>query len=1406
MKVFSNKKTHFFIIALLLFVLPLRQAILNGNKNQIKNKQRILLKDKFGNDILERVQKDTLKQTDIIVIDPQSPKKIETVPKLFDQIVKDNQKQIHSEQLLQKPLNDDILKEDVLLVQIKNELNKNEIVSTETDDKTKQNSVITENVQQQEVAKKVETIVEDQEPESGFPSPSNYAPNVIGYSPSSHFENKHPLICNACPNSISTFPKYTFRTCFGYSYHLIQVIEGYLHALSYSYNQIKTTIFHSEYKGEFRYTGVEITPTDDENVYEIKPKNEIALRSAEDPFKTDEALLKKEVDAEITLLKQKLASREVKPIAELEGSIPSINVEEEYHPEVLAVNEIFESRLRLALEAYTKSKKKSEIKDVLQDLLTKGKCQSIIRAYKITMIEKKIEFIIVVKLQPKISGDENSVVAIQTAVLVSKEGQFGDSVKFNQRHVLSLSKVNMMMEKKESFGGLSVDLPGDQNNLAVEIGTKQFFDASGDAEKRSACQHGLFTFEIIFKLLRILKIEGFSYEKDFCKLLKIKKPIPKVDPRILEAEYLKGLRGKNNEAKQPETAENKNGDKNAPIALAKSFFNADQFKKLIDFTSNPFSWTELRRLHFYLYSRYSQFVFSHKLIPKDPKCLHSDGEEPSTVVLEVDGNPSLEISFIVSHPDPATITIENDYNEQIVNSYFCMEVSGKLSLSFLSKLFCYDFNLNPKEDDQTNKVDFSKVFMKMMKVFVHNYAEVIEELSMFLKTKISSAHFRKYFYQLNAVKGENGLELKRTEKDKRGFLDALANPNPTSKDLATANDGRKDPALLKIKSDMVELGSKFKLKFSLPLSQIGTGDQNSKGLELLSVDVQALEAASDTYKLTMKAFNRDLEIEIGKYWVEDVVFIQSDSNKGFLQGLKANIWRSWISTDEVENENEMLIHYFEDKIQTTLTAWLGELVKPQKSNEAMTTEGATKGSIDYVLPSIYRPFEETSGNSYPLTVGIVYYLMMAFDFYDDNLNILLSDPDIDFQKLATETSTADIPKLYSKIKAVFENSAGTNVSQKRGLEEEVEDPVLSKEKVDAYVNDENKLIEQLVSYLTALRNFDQLGGVSFLFTPGPDSELKKQVKINLFFYENYFWNSVLLKIENMYFSLEYFFPCQSIQETFFYVGKAIRDLTDHQLEREKLIDESHKSYTLGYDQLIEKIEMFLKDKKVETDFCKDGSYNEIVYRRIKNDKPDNKETKVEEKKKDEEVEKLVVLSNENIQAAKQERLLVTKTLSQAKPLNYDKVRMCNEKEKVSTMGEFKLIRELEIRTNKIVYLLNFSNNQFSKDKGSAGAFYSKYKFFSEYDYDYWVVIKSDLEKGLVHLVDITKEISPKVIAKMSKNLQKPKTRKLRFNGDILEFELENFNTKDVLLDYLARVEPSRNLNFGSFRLRDSDVI
>ena len=105
--------------------------------------------------------------------------------------------------------------------------------------------------------------------------------------------------------------------------------------------------------------------------------------------------------------------------------------------------------------------------------------------------------------------------------------------------------------------------------------------------------------------------------------------------------------------------------------------------------------------------------------------------------------------------------------------------------------------------------------------------------------------------------------------------------------------------------------------------------------------------------------------------------------------------------------------------------------------------------------------------------------------------------------------------------------------------------------------------------------------MSFLFTPGPDSELKKQVKINLFFYENYFWNSVLLKIENMYFSLEYFFPCQSIQETFFYVGKAIRDLTDHQLEREKLIDESHKSYTLGYDQLIEKIEMFLKDKKVE---------------------------------------------------------------------------------------------------------------------------------------------------------------------------------------------------------------------------------
>ena len=58
-------------------------------------------------------------------------------------------------------------------------------------------------------------------------------------------------------------------------------------------------------------------------------------------------------------------------------------------------------------------------KDLVRQFLKKRKCESVARAYKV-VIPSIIEFLIVFRAEPKISGNINSVVALQTAVVMGQ--------------------------------------------------------------------------------------------------------------------------------------------------------------------------------------------------------------------------------------------------------------------------------------------------------------------------------------------------------------------------------------------------------------------------------------------------------------------------------------------------------------------------------------------------------------------------------------------------------------------------------------------------------------------------------------------------------------------------------------------------------------------------------------------------------------------------------------------------------------------------------------------------------------------------------------------------------------------------------------------------------------------------
>ena len=982
---------------------------------------------------------------------------------------------------------------------------------------------------------------------------------------------------------------------------------------------------------------------------------------------------------------------------------------------------------------------------LLKHLLKTGRCESALRAFKIS-ISADAHFILVFVIQPKPKGNNKAVMAVKTAAIFWKPSEEMDSsIVFTEREVKSTREVEALLDQNNfEFGQIfKVSPQGKLGNkyLAVEINTQVFFDRNNNSQASSACQHAFVSVKKVLDLFRMFKINDFQLktindegEDDSFQNLKQRTKRLNYLTADVNSEGIDTQLKRETTTKNEELEEEFRSLRLAPTRMTpsktgeipkgsestvgiKSFFTPSNFLKLIKMAMNTLRWRELSRLWYYVYSRYAEFEFEH--FEENDDC-QKDQEytQPKVVILTSEGKRMMAVSFIISEPKPDEQQKNTAANDS--NTHICMEISAQLSLSSLSRTFCYSLEVdsngqtiqNQGSESDPDQHDFT--LWKMMRFFVGNYADVVEELCMFLKTRLRPASFRKYFYHLGVNsasttgpgQSQSLLHVKELRPD---ILNQLDDDSPSEAQLNEVESLRKtDSDLLLVKADTAQLSQRLRMKVALPTHKAHS--ENSDQVRLFSVDIEVLEMASESFLLKMKSFNRNLEIEVGKYWIEDVLLLQS--NEEHLKSLQKHVWRSWVPAEEHTRMNEMLFAFFKDTVGEAVSGWVGEFFEEDTGADS-TAPGE---STDPVFTKAFGLFERSQCNSFPVTASVIFYTMMAFGFYDKDLNEhLLGSKDL----LSANDNNAGERDTLEQLKVRFQTVARNRVSGLNPAEpgsEGEEVNVLSEEKIAQYQSVHGDLLKTLLPQLTFLDERDQLGSVLFVFKPSEASmgrenehEFPDEVQVKLTFFEDFFWNSVHLKVDTAFFAVEYLFAAQSFPETFFYVGKALSEVLDQQSRRFKMSGESLKTYVVAFDDLVKRIDDFLKDKKGK--FCKlnDGG-NRVVYRTLPLGE-DGLGSGVFEPGQDG--------AGAECSAAKSNAKDPNSSYFE---LSEDKVEKPNKDPLAKTNAK-----------KKKAFLLNFVFKPTRAQPTQTRLFSSSYQFFSRYDYDYLEIVDMYLKRGLFHL-------------------------------------------------------------------------
>ena len=112
--------------------------------------------------------------------------------------------------------------------------------------------------------------------------------------------------------------------------------------------------------------------------------------------------------------------------------------------------------------------------------------------------------------------------------------------------------------------------------------------------------------------------------------------------------------------------------------------------------TNYFEWHELRRLLYYINSRYAQFGFEHK--KENSNC--PPDEEVPFLFLESEGKRMLRISITVEEYKAPNEDQTSDLNHE--KTFICLEVNGQMSFSFISQLNCYAIDKDTVSELETN--------------------------------------------------------------------------------------------------------------------------------------------------------------------------------------------------------------------------------------------------------------------------------------------------------------------------------------------------------------------------------------------------------------------------------------------------------------------------------------------------------------------------------------------------------------------------------------------------------------------------------------------------------------------------------------------------------------------------------
>lgn len=978
---------------------------------------------------------------------------------------------------------------------------------------------------------------------------------------------------------------------------------------------------------------------------------------------------------------------------------------------------------------------------LLRDFLKNGECQSALRAFKVS-VSPKANFIVVLVIQPKPNGIKKAVMSVKTAALFWKKTSSSFekiNLAFSENEVKSIKEIERSMSANSNLG----------DYVAIEIPTKAVFDRGSKLESNCACNH---SFMIVKSLVHLFKVFNFDdirlkmnegQQGDFNRLTILRENMKKpeylidnldengIDKTLFVEESTPGANiskyDESEEFRRLNAIEPDNSDSERLQLLQKGnavgnqrnletkttdlsqFFTTSNFLKLIKMTSNTLRWPELSRLSFALYSKFAEFEFEHvvetRKCPEDEN--ESEGKEKEMIILKSEGQRLMTLSLDVFGPE---LSEKDEDLRADFDTYICLDVSAELSLSSLSRMSCYSLEVEAVKNDKSPEYQLKlqvqeMVSWKILRFLVGNYADVVEDLCMHLKTRLRPASFRKYFYTLQATKADkNSIQLNAVSDDnlRIGLLDS---DRPSLDQIEQVQSRRKGDNFLMIKEDAISISEKLKMKVSIPLPEYKQQER------FFTIDIEVYETNPDSFLLRLKSFNRNFEVQIGKYWAADQSTSEKEKNKTSSPlELKHLFFRSWHS-DHLDKElNQLLFAFLDDKIGKSIAEWISQFFQ---ADDGMVSVPSIPAS-NYKLDKTLEFFQETQCNSFPATASLIFYIMMELDYFDSQLSHHLLDDKQSKDTLSQYQKAQELKVAYKNI--VRERSVQID-STKVSFDEADGISFLTDDDVQKFSGKKPDLVIKLLDQLTLLEDNSMLGNVFFIFQSSQDSMrlnengFSDQVLLKLTLFEDYFWNSIHLKFDTYFFSVEYLFAAQNFNDVSFWVGKAISEVVDQQAKRMELSEANPGTHIIKFEILTELIQKFLVDQKIQSQFCK-----------VKVDDPKLAVYKV--------------LSSKSGTPIADQGTTVQDCDATAtddyKDQSYFEIsegQVTHHKPQNKTQDG----TPATVKTKKTAFFLEFVLKQSPDPTSESRYSSSSYQFYSRYDYDYLKVVDMYLKRGLFHL-------------------------------------------------------------------------